>query len=90
MITSLDELRQRLATPSERLVGDLEEIDGDLLILGAGGKMGPSLARERIFEYFSRRLDIPVVLMRLNYAIDLRTDDLHGPLFSRIYSWIGS
>lgn len=34
-----------LATPSRALVGDLARVDGDLLILGAGGKMGPTLAR---------------------------------------------
>ena len=30
------------------------------------------LARERIFEHFSRRHETPVALLRLNYAIDLR------------------
>src|SRR5262249_18565858 len=30
------------------------------------------LGRERLFEYFSRRLDIPLVLLRLNYAAELR------------------
>ena len=30
------------------------------------------LARERIFEHFSRRHETPVILLRLNYAIDLR------------------
>ena len=30
------------------------------------------LGRERIFEYFSRELEIPVALIRLNYACDLR------------------
>jgi nucleoside-diphosphate-sugar epimerase len=30
------------------------------------------LGRERIFEYWSRRHDIPICLVRLNYAIDLR------------------
>ena len=30
------------------------------------------LARERILEHFSRRHEIPVILLRLNYAIDLR------------------
>ena len=30
------------------------------------------LARERIFEHFSRRHETPVTLVRLNYAIDLR------------------
>ena len=30
------------------------------------------LGRERMFEYYSRRDGTPVVLLRLNYAIDLR------------------
>lgn len=34
-----------LATPSRELVVDMAKLDGDLLILGAGGKMGPTLAR---------------------------------------------
>lgn len=38
-------LEERLATPSPTLVRDLARLDGDLLILGAGGKMGPSLCR---------------------------------------------
>lgn len=31
--------------PSRQLIGDLEKVDGDILILGVGGKMGPTLAR---------------------------------------------
>ena len=34
-----------MSTPSPALVTDLEQVDGDLIILGVGGKMGPSLAR---------------------------------------------
>ena len=34
-----------LAMPTEALCADLASIDGDIMILGAGGKMGPSLAR---------------------------------------------
>ena|SRR5437588_3547099 len=30
------------------------------------------LGRERMFEYFSRKLEIPVTLVRLNYCCDLR------------------
>jgi hypothetical protein len=30
------------------------------------------LARERIFEYFSRRHGTPVAVLRLNYAVELR------------------
>ena len=38
-------LEDYLATPSLDLVRDLARLDGDLMILGVGGKMGPTLAR---------------------------------------------
>lgn len=38
------ELFDKLTTPSERLLSDMEKIEGDILIIGAGGKIGPSLA----------------------------------------------
>lgn len=38
-------LEDYLATPSRDLINDLARVDGDLLILGVGGKMGPTLAR---------------------------------------------
>lgn len=34
-----------LLLPSERLVRDIIALDGDIIILGVGGKMGPDLAR---------------------------------------------
>lgn len=37
------ELESRLATPSDALVADLRELDGDFIVLGAAGKLGPSL-----------------------------------------------
>ena len=39
------ELEDLLSEPTPRLVEALRSINGDILILGAGGKMGPSLAR---------------------------------------------
>lgn len=39
-----EELDRTLSTPSDRLIQDIKDLDGDILILGAGGKMGPSLA----------------------------------------------
>ena len=42
---SLAELDDRLSTPRPELVSDLRKLEGDILILGAGGKLGPSLAR---------------------------------------------
>lgn len=44
-IKTLPDLEDRLSRPSARDVEFLEHLDGDILILGAGGKMGPSLAR---------------------------------------------
>ena len=41
---SIEELEDRLSQPSNELIHDLGNIDGDILILGVGGKMGPSLA----------------------------------------------
>jgi len=32
-----------LTAPSERLINDVKKIEGDIIFLGAGGKMGPSL-----------------------------------------------
>ena len=40
-----DELDERLSRPSLSLTAILSTVPGDLVILGAGGKMGPSLAR---------------------------------------------
>lgn len=45
MFTNEAALEELLATPSPALVADLARLDGDLLVLGAGGKMGPSLCR---------------------------------------------
>ncbi|MBH1965085.1 MAG: NAD(P)-dependent oxidoreductase [Comamonadaceae bacterium] len=38
-------LESYLATPSRALLRDMATVDGDLMILGVGGKMGPTLAR---------------------------------------------
>ena len=41
----VDALEERLSRPDAEVVGDLAELDGDFLILGAGGKIGPTLTR---------------------------------------------
>ena len=41
---SVDALEDFMTTPSQALIDDLAAIDGDILILGVGGKMGPTLA----------------------------------------------
>jgi nucleoside-diphosphate-sugar epimerase len=42
---SVEALESFLATPSPALVAEMQAIDGDLVILGVAGKMGPTLAR---------------------------------------------
>jgi hypothetical protein len=44
-ILTVQDLEERLSRPTESDAEALSSIDGDLLVLGAGGKMGPSLAR---------------------------------------------
>lgn len=38
-----ERLNTYLATPSDALVDDMKKIKGDIMVLGAGGKMGPTL-----------------------------------------------
>lgn len=45
MVKSILELEERLAQPSDELVEEIGKLDGDIMLLGVGGKMGPSLAR---------------------------------------------
>jgi hypothetical protein len=44
-IKTESELEELLSRPDDETVSAIAALDGDLLILGAGGKMGPSLAR---------------------------------------------
>ena len=39
-----EKLNDLLTTPSDALVADVKKLSGDIMILGAGGKMGPTLA----------------------------------------------
>ena len=44
MLWTEEKLDALLTQPSERLVADMAQIEGDVMLLGAGGKMGPTLA----------------------------------------------
>lgn len=44
LIASEAALIDRMTTPSQAVVQAVSELDGDVMILGAGGKMGPTLA----------------------------------------------
>ena len=44
-INTVDELSKVLSQPSDALVEFMRGLEGDIMILGAGGKIGPSMAR---------------------------------------------
>lgn len=44
-IGGVDQLEEMLSAPTEGVVDTLRRIEGDILILGVGGKVGPTLAR---------------------------------------------
>jgi nucleoside-diphosphate-sugar epimerase len=44
-IVTVDDLEDRLSRPTELVLRTLQTLDSDLVILGVGGKMGPTLAR---------------------------------------------
>ena len=40
-----DDVEELLSRPSQALIDDLAQLDGDIMVLGVGGKIGPTLAR---------------------------------------------
>ena len=42
---SVEAVEDFMTTPSDALIADLARIPGDIMVLGVGGKMGPTLAR---------------------------------------------
>jgi nucleoside-diphosphate-sugar epimerase len=44
-IENIQQLEENLSRPSEDIIKIVEKLDGDILILGVAGKMGPSIAK---------------------------------------------
>jgi nucleoside-diphosphate-sugar epimerase len=44
-IEDIEQLEELMTRPGEALFDDLAQLEGDILVLGVGGKMGPTLAR---------------------------------------------
>ena len=43
--TTIEQLDESLSTPDEQVVATMRDLDGDIIVLGVGGKMGPTLSR---------------------------------------------
>ena len=46
MIKTETQLESRLSEPSDEVIASIAALEGDILILGVGGKMGPTLAKQ--------------------------------------------
>ena len=44
-LQTIEELEEELSRPTTGVLKALRSVSGDVLVLGAGGKMGPTLAR---------------------------------------------
>ncbi|MCK5806703.1 MAG: NAD-dependent epimerase/dehydratase family protein, partial [Lentisphaeria bacterium] len=44
-ISSVEALDELLSRPSEGLIASMKELDGDIMIVGGGGKIGPTMVR---------------------------------------------
>jgi nucleoside-diphosphate-sugar epimerase len=64
-LNTAQELDELLSRPSEGLVECMRRLDGDVMILGAGGKVGPTMAR------MARRAIEAAQARKKVYAVDL-------------------
>jgi nucleoside-diphosphate-sugar epimerase len=79
-IHSLDELEEALSRPTSGVLETLREMEGDVLILGAGGKMGPTLARmvRRGLDAIRQRQRRVIAVSRFSSAAAASRLQLHG------------
>lgn len=75
-IRAVEELEDRLSEPSAKLVEFMGRLDGDLAVLGAGGKMGPSLVKlvSRAFENSKSRRKKRIIAVSRFSSLDIRKD----------------
>lgn len=87
---SIEALDRQLTTPSVELIADLGALDGDLMVIGSAGKMGPSLAvlaRRALSEAGSRNTvaavsrfsDVAIKERLTDAGITVIPADLHDP-----------
>ncbi len=91
-IATLEDLEENLSTPTEGVVQLFAELEGDLMVLGAGGKMGPSLSRmavrairaaggkQRVVAV-SRFSNLKLVSQLEGWGVETLSGDLMEPTF---------
>ena len=69
-----EEIVKQYKKPSQKLIDDIKEIEGDILILGAGGKMGPDMAKLAIDAIKAANIDKKVVAVSRFSDIEVYND----------------
>ncbi|MFB4167201.1 NAD-dependent epimerase/dehydratase family protein [Virgibacillus sp. JSM 102003] len=76
---TIEELDEIMTKPSPRLINDIKQISGDIMILGVGGKMGPSLAKQAKRAIGEAGLDKKVIGVSRFSSGSLQTElESHG------------
>ena len=75
-----EDLEDALSQPAPGVLDTLRALDGDVLVLGAGGKMGPTLARmaRRALEEIGHRQRRVIAVSRFSSANAARSLQAHG------------
>ncbi len=76
-LKGIEESYQDLLRPSSILVSDVKKLEGDILILGAGGKMGPALAKLAKQAVAEAGVDKKVIAVS-RFSEDGLRDELNG------------
>jgi len=76
-IQTIDQLEDALSQPTQGVLDTLRALDGDVMVLGAGGKMGPTLARMvrrgfDMIDHASRRVIAVSRFASANAALSLQ------------------
>lgn len=79
-IQTVEELEESLSRPTSGVLRTLEAIDGDVLILGAAGKMGPTLSRmvRRALDKLGQRNRRVTAVSRFSSQESRRSLEQHG------------
>lgn len=73
-ITSVEDLEDELSCPTEGVLEVLLAVRGDVMVLGAGGKMGPTLARmlRRAMDRLGQKARRVIAVSRFSNERDVR------------------
>ena len=79
-ISTIDELDEALSRPTPGVLDTLRQLEGDLMILGAGGKMGPTLARmvRRGLDEIGQTQRRVIAVSRFSWASAAQSLHRHG------------